>query len=326
MPAQSPTADAARTLVAAADGSALGNPGPAGWAWYVDDDTWAAGGWPHGTNNMGELMAVLDLLRATADLGVPLRVLCDSTYVIKAVTEWMPGWKRRGWKKADGKPVLNQDLLRELDAALQGRDVVLEWVKGHAGHAMNEAADARARAVATAFQRGTEPDTGPGIAGLVQHELRVPATAPSADVDEAEEADAEAELVPPATDEPTPVDALFATPDPTDEEIVVAHERELLDPRVRADPERVEQLLHPHWREVGASGRLCSRAEMVEHLASTPGRRTGLDVVEVSRVDAATMLLLWRSSDERGTALRSSVWVLGPSGWRQRFTQGTPEA
>ena len=54
------------TIVAAADGSALGNPGPAGWAWYVDDDCWASGGWPHGTNNMGELMAVLDLLRQTA--------------------------------------------------------------------------------------------------------------------------------------------------------------------------------------------------------------------------------------------------------------------
>ncbi|HET8591011.1 MAG TPA: hypothetical protein VFM01_15345, partial [Nakamurella sp.] len=56
------------TLIAAADGSALGNPGPAGWAWYIDDDRWAAGGWPHGTNNMGELTAVLDLLRQTAHL------------------------------------------------------------------------------------------------------------------------------------------------------------------------------------------------------------------------------------------------------------------
>ena len=54
------------TITAAADGSALGNPGPAGWAWYIDDDRWAAGGWKHGTNNMGELKAVLELFRATA--------------------------------------------------------------------------------------------------------------------------------------------------------------------------------------------------------------------------------------------------------------------
>ena len=54
-----------RVIIAAADGSALGNPGPAGWAWYVDDDCWASGGWPHGTNNMGELMAVLDFILTT---------------------------------------------------------------------------------------------------------------------------------------------------------------------------------------------------------------------------------------------------------------------
>ena len=56
-------------IVAAADGSSLDNPGPAGWAWYIDDDTWAAGGWPRGTNTMGELMAVLALLRSTGGLG-----------------------------------------------------------------------------------------------------------------------------------------------------------------------------------------------------------------------------------------------------------------
>ncbi len=62
-------------LVAAADGSAIGNPGPAGWAWYVDEDCWASGGWAHGTNNMGELTAVLDLLQQTADVGRPARLL-----------------------------------------------------------------------------------------------------------------------------------------------------------------------------------------------------------------------------------------------------------
>lgn len=154
------------TITAAADGSALGNPGPAGWAWYVDDAQWRAGGWPRATNNQGELMAVIDLLQSTADRAAePLLILCDSQYVINSVTQWMPGWKRRGWRKSDGKPVLNRELLEALDAALVGRTVKFEWVKGHAGHPLNEAADERARAAATAFQRGTTPDAGPGIAG-----------------------------------------------------------------------------------------------------------------------------------------------------------------
>lgn len=153
-------------ITAAADGSALGNPGPAGWAWYIDDGQWRAGGWPRATNNQGELMAVIDLLDATAHVShEPLTVICDSQYVINSVTQWMPGWKRRGWRKADGKPVLNRELLERLDAAIQGRQVRFEWIKGHAGHPLNEAADLRARAAATAFQRGQAADNGPGLRG-----------------------------------------------------------------------------------------------------------------------------------------------------------------
>ncbi|MFE4229881.1 RNase H family protein [Arthrobacter sp. NPDC056886] len=152
------------TITAAADGSALGNPGPAGWAWYVNDDCWRAGGWPHGTNNQGELMAVLDLFRATAHVpGEDLLILCDSQYVINAVTKWMPGWKRKGWRKADGKPVLNVDLLKDIDQALVGRKYTFEWVRGHAGHELNEAADVRARAAATAYQQGVAVRQGPGF-------------------------------------------------------------------------------------------------------------------------------------------------------------------
>jgi ribonuclease HI len=154
------------TITAAADGSALGNPGPAGWAWYIDEDRWAAGGWKHGTNNMGELKAVLELFRATAGVDDDLLVLCDSQYVINSVTKWMPGWKRKGWRKADGKPVMNVDLLQELDAALDGRRYRFEWVRGHVGHELNEAADERARAVATAYQRGTPIPAGPGFGGV----------------------------------------------------------------------------------------------------------------------------------------------------------------
>ena len=160
-------------IIAAADGSALGNPGPAGWAWYIDDDHWASGGWAHGTNNMGELKAVLDLFEATASRPeAKLRVYCDSQYVINSLTKWMPGWKKKGWKKSDGKPVLNRDLLEALDQALTGRDYEFIWVKGHAGHELNEKADSLANGAARADQEGREPAHGPGFGAAAE-----PATA-----------------------------------------------------------------------------------------------------------------------------------------------------
>jgi len=155
------------TIIAAADGSALGNPGPAGWAWYVDDDCWAAGGWAHGTNNKAELTAVLDLLQQTAHLAEDLLVYCDSTYVINSVTKWMAGWKRRGWKKGDGKPVLNVEIMRALDEAMTGRRVEFAWVKGHSGHPLNEAADRLANGAAAAWKQRSAPLPGPGFAGAV---------------------------------------------------------------------------------------------------------------------------------------------------------------
>ena len=153
------------TIHAAADGSALGNPGPAGWGWYVDDSCWASGGWPHGTNNMGELMAVLDLLRQTAHVEEEMVILCDSQYVINSVTKWMAGWKRKGWKKKDGKPVLNVELMKQIDAAMVGRRVRFQWVKGHAGHPLNEQADRIANAAACAFRDARTPEAGPGYPG-----------------------------------------------------------------------------------------------------------------------------------------------------------------
>lgn len=156
------------TIIAAADGSALGNPGPAGWAWYVDESCWAAGGWCESTNNRGELTAVLELLRATEAAGLAgeeLLIQADSQYVINSLTKWRHGWKKRGWRKGDGKPVLNVDLMQALDAALAGRPVRFEWVKGHAGHPANERADDLARAAATAYQRGTPVPSGPGWPG-----------------------------------------------------------------------------------------------------------------------------------------------------------------
>ena len=153
------------TITAAADGSSLGNPGPAGWAWYVDENTWDAGGWPRGTNNLGELTAILRLLEATAHTGEDLLILADSQYAINVVSKWRLGWKKRGWTKADKKPIKNLELIQEIDRAMEGRRVTFEWVKGHAGHHMNERADDLARACAEAYQAGRTPEPGPGFGG-----------------------------------------------------------------------------------------------------------------------------------------------------------------
>jgi len=150
------------TTVVAIDGSALGNPGPAGWAWYVDENCWAAGGWPNSSNNRGELTALLELLKATAPTNEELHVLADSQYVIKSVTKWIAGWKANGWRKADKKPVVNVDLMQAIDKAITGRKVSFEWVRGHSGHPLNEAADDKARAAAKAYQHHSSVESGPG--------------------------------------------------------------------------------------------------------------------------------------------------------------------
>ena len=155
------------TITAAVDGSSLGNPGPAGWAWVISEDCWDAGGWPSGTNNLGELNAVLELLNATAQAGLAdedLHILADSQYAINVISKWSPGWKKRGWVKADKKPIKNLELIQEIDRAMQGRIITFEWVKGHAGHPLNERADDAARSCAEAYRDGRTIPTGPGFA------------------------------------------------------------------------------------------------------------------------------------------------------------------
>lgn len=295
------------TILAAADGSALGNPGPAGWAWYVDDTCWSAGGWPHGTNNMGELMAVIDLLESTAHVDDDLRILCDSQYVINSVTKWMPGWKRKGWRKSDGSPVLNRELLERLDRGLQGRQYEFQWVKGHAGDAMNEAADERARAAATAYRDGTEIPIGPGWPRA--------ATAPK-----------DASLLPAPESAPVELDLFDGLPiDESDEDVVERLERELLEPSVRADASRVAALLHPDFAEIGRSGRLWGRDALVEALAEDGAPPRDLALVSAERIGADAMLLTMRTADARGSALRSSLWLRTDGRWRLRFQQATPE-
>jgi ribonuclease HI len=123
------------------DGSCLGNPGPGGWAWAVDGGRSDSGGEAHTTNQRMEVTAVVRALEA---LDGPLHVVSDSTYVVNCFRQqWWVGWKRRGWRNTQGKPVANQDLWRELLAlALHaGRPVTFEWVKGHSGHPMNDRVD-----------------------------------------------------------------------------------------------------------------------------------------------------------------------------------------
>ena len=131
----------------------------------MDEDTWDAGGWPQGTNNLGELTAILRLLEATAETGEELHILADSQYAINVVSKWRLGWKKRGWTKADKKPIKNLELIQEIDRAMEGRRVTFEWVKGHAGHRMNERADDLARGCAEAYQAGRTPEPGPGFGG-----------------------------------------------------------------------------------------------------------------------------------------------------------------
>ena len=125
------------------DGACRGNPGPGGWGvWMVSGphEKELFGGELNTTNNRMELTAGITALRA---LRRPCRVILhtDSQYVQKGISEWIVGWKARGWRTADKKPVKNADLWQELDEATRRHDIQWRWVKGHAGHEGNERAD-----------------------------------------------------------------------------------------------------------------------------------------------------------------------------------------
>ncbi|MGP7814576.1 RNase H family protein [Glutamicibacter soli] len=292
------------TITAAADGSALGNPGPAGWAWYIDEANWASGGWDHGTNNMGELQAVLELFRATAQYPEQeLKILCDSQYAINCISKWMPGWKKRGWKKADGKPVLNQEILKELDAAIKDRKYTFEWVKGHAGHDLNEAADDRARAAATAHQQGTAPDPGPGYTAGAASAAAASTAAPAA-----------------------PAEA--TAPKSAQDTAATIYELELgfLDPQIRTSFAELSDFLHPGYQEVTRGGGLLDVATVRTQLeAGAQLPATGeVQVLTAREVDRDLALLAYRMKVEGSTILVvSSWWQRTESGWKLRFRQET---
>ena len=129
------------------DGACSGNPGPGGWGAilrYGAVEKELYGGEPATTNNRMELMAAIQALEALKR-PMEVRLYTDSEYVKNGITQWIHGWKARGWKTADKKPVKNEDLWRRLDEAKSRHRIEFHWVRGHAGHPENERADALAR-------------------------------------------------------------------------------------------------------------------------------------------------------------------------------------
>lgn len=160
-------ADAPATpLVVATDGSALGNPGAGGWAWYVNRQHYGCGGDPGPvTNNQMEIIALTRALEANTDEHLLLEI--DSQYVINAVTKWHFGWRKRGWTNSKGEPVANRELLEtaiSLLSARRERGLRTEfcWIRGHDGHPRNEEADRYAREQAS-LARSTNRRTRTGI-------------------------------------------------------------------------------------------------------------------------------------------------------------------
>lgn len=126
------------------------NPGPCAWGSVIEDP--AGNRTEHcgfiqnmGTNNIAELTAAIESLRRTPE-GATVSICSDSQYVLKGLTEWLPGWKKKNWKTAAGKPVLNKELWIVLEQEAGRRTVTVEWVRGHNGHPENERADGLANA------------------------------------------------------------------------------------------------------------------------------------------------------------------------------------
>lgn len=138
------------------DGACKGNPGPGGWGVLLRYNGTAKelyGGEARTTNNRMELMAAIAALES---LKRPCRVelISDSKYVLQGITEWLPNWKKRGWKTAAKTPVKNEDLWRRLDTAMSGHQIEWKWVKGHSGDQGNERADALANVAIASLNNG----------------------------------------------------------------------------------------------------------------------------------------------------------------------------
>lgn len=125
------------------DGACRGNPGPGGWAALLiagAERKELSGAEPATTNNRMELKAVIGALNALKK-PCEVRLYTDSKYVLQGYTEWLPGWKKRGWRTASREPVKNQDLWEELERSASAQHIEWHWVKGHSGHEQNEYVD-----------------------------------------------------------------------------------------------------------------------------------------------------------------------------------------
>ena len=144
-----------KRVVAWTDGACSGNPGPGGWGailTFNGHEKELCGGEQLTTNNRMELMAAIMALESLTR-GCDVDIHTDSQYVRQGVTGWIHGWKRNGWKTSARQPVKNEDLWRRLDAATERHNVKWHWIKGHAGHEMNERADELARKGSKPFMK-----------------------------------------------------------------------------------------------------------------------------------------------------------------------------
>ena len=349
------------TITAAVDGSSLGNPGPAGWAWVVSEDCWDAGGWPSGTNNLGELNAVLELLKATAQAGLvdeELHILADSQYAINVISKWSPGWKKRGWVKADKKPIKNLELIQEIDRAMQGRIVTFEWVKGHAGHPLNERADDAARSCAEAYRDGRDIPTGPGFASTESAESGAGVSAGTLEVSSAASTAGSAAELGTITRKADAASAGGEIPESTTgtEAPEVLLERQFLDAWLQADSLALKALEAPSCIRIWHNGSLTQGLEgrAPEHAEASnfqviPAKRLREDSAVLSDSAAidrcegqaslpnhtsseavshatpgitwvVTYVLTWTG----GKLRESSTWVVGKEGPRILMHQSSP--
>ena len=309
---------------------------------------------------MGELMSVLDLLRATKGEDEPLRILCDSQYAINCCTRWIPSWKKRGWRKSDNKPVLNLDLLKQLDEELAGRRVSFQWVKGHAGHPLNEKADDLARAAATAYQQGTRVATGPGFSrtpvplfedgeldGAEGAEPRRPSRAEPGQPVEARTSAASPErqdedaLIPLPDDMvlPLPPDPLTRpqpdllsipyivrnSPRPETALVVDVTEltRELLSDETQLDRSRLDELMHPDFVAHMPGGVIRTKGSIMARPASLSGG-IQLDVLGADLLGQDYILLRHKLKRNSQDYLCAILWQRVGHGWQARFHAFTP--
>lgn len=135
------------TICIWSDGACSGNPGPGGWGAIVQirEDYFELSGFsPETTNNIMELTGALEGIKRTP-YGSKIALASDSRYLVNGMRSWVHGWKKRGWKKADGSPVLNREIWMELDRESSHREIGWEWIKGHSGHWQNDRCDELAR-------------------------------------------------------------------------------------------------------------------------------------------------------------------------------------